>query len=1723
MASIGELSVFISAETARAKEALRQVDLVANKSTKSRSVFIGADTQKAVADINKVDEAASSLNKNLSSTNATLKKTSNSFDAGKLSQEFIYLNKRVERVKESVSELRETLKLVGAQKVVDIADAITLTLLARINPELFQEQITQGIVEGVKAGANKSKDILYRNFFSSVSEGISDGINTLARIGFAGQGLLFIVQPIKAAFEGLFNFTLGQNIKLQDTILATATTLATTADVIAANGDKIVDPFERIKALQGPVEDAIDSIRERSLKLAGVTSSQVIDVFSVVATSIGQINGSLKDAEDLAIAFTASLGTLGIPLFQARQEVGSILGGYITEDSLLARRLGITNQQVREAKTQSGGITKFLLDKLSTAEAGQEILAKGFRGVTSNIAELFELIGLAVGKPLLDPLVNSLNAAFEVLFKFKQLLTDVGQLISGTLVRAFQVAFEPFVNSKYVQNLGKQFKAITEPLKELQNITKGDKGSFLERAIIGTNPDKVPQVLQGTIKGLRSIKNEIMLAARSAGDPIKRILTDERADTGFSNPMPQRIASLPLLDPTVFNQGWDTVTSTLEEVTKAFGKFAFEFAKFKIREVADYIRLLADTINALGLAFLGAANFVASFANLVSTLLQMPLIRYFNQLRLATQLVGISDFVDNLRILTIVGLGVYRTMQSVTFAFDNFQKGVHGIALAAKVAAGGMTATTTALHGLSMSGRIFAVGGDITARVMDKLGTVLGYTSAEIEKCKKNFGTMDSAMKVVKSTMRSLLGQMLMWNVAFIGINLLLGFLITTFSNWMEEQRKARREAELLNKVTNTTADQLIKLQNSADPNDQRLFTKSIRETEEAMAGLGETIDEDMKKLDELNKKYKHLETKEMEGVNDEHGVLLITPGEERRGLEYLQKQLELQNKIETLIGRRRFEAYRWFVEKREELEKKIEGEKAKYEALDRKKKAVLRAKELKKEASLMGKRRTDLEKKIAKFRTDLNREIANREFSARMNNDRRRAQAELEAAKLRIRIDKKRALELLEGEEGAAAEAKRNLALFIAQRETAEAERQQEETEFTIKIAELTRDLENYKLGIQEKITEMQKKVGEYQTQVANYLERKAKNEAVIRAEGAQKAKDIEEGATGRKEGITGLREGTTGTSTGNHFHIEGVGFTPSEAGVRAIFAEDIRRQLVTKDVPGMREQHPVTGEPSYHAGYDLAGPVGIGQGLPLNLAKGYAVTKFERDVGGYGNQATVTGPDGVQYTVSHLADPGPDFKLPGAGAPSTPLTVNEIPVPEFPDLSLGGDTSGLTIQLERTKELEKRLKDTRELIRQADTAEAFNAIADSLYKLPPVERLQNETTLLKEKLRLIREIEDPERLNALSAIEKERLVTNREYEEARAAVIKEFGEGSQELEDFDKRALARKDKFLKKLEDQEEITLSLIDLQKQLSIASDMKALTKQNRLNVNKNLITSRAALLASTEYSAFDQQRILAEGRIETERLDREAKYGGPLEGEALAMFEEFKKSELVNAEKLAEIQILQEKFQDLGKIASDVGTAISNVFTEGFADIVSGAASVQDVLGNMFKRIADSFMQMAQKIIAEMLKMYIFKQLVNIFNPAGAAASSGPTEVSSIDFGTGAKMWDAQFMEQSIPLKPFATGGIVTGPTPALIGEGGLNEAVVPLPNGKSIPVDFGGTKLMQGNVTSNVTVNVENNGDTSSTLTGSEAGKLGKAIDTAVRRVIMEEKRAGGLLQNGRR
>lgn len=117
------------------------------------------------------------------------------------------------------------------------------------------------------------------------------------------------------------------------------------------------------------------------------------------------------------------------------------------------------------------------------------------------------------------------------------------------------------------------------------------------------------------------------------------------------------------------------------------------------------------------------------------------------------------------------------------------------------------------------------------------------------------------------------------------------------------------------------------------------------------------------------------------------------------------------------------------------------------------------------------------------------------------------------------------------------------------------------------------------------------------------------------------------------------------------------------------------------------------------------------------------------------------------------------------------------------------------------------------------------------------------------------------------------------------------------------------------------------------------------------------------------------------------------------------------------------------------------TAIGDAFSASFKGIVSGAMTAREGLSNFFKSVGDYFIDMAARIAAEALKLQAIQLLQRLLNPLGFAASDMSLPGLT---GTGALSNGPMFAGGA-----FAEGGFVTGPTRALIGEGGEPEYVIP--------------------------------------------------------------------------
>lgn len=381
-------------------------------------------TIRVVAETKDADDKVNKLDRHLESIERSRK----------IHIEMPDLDAAVRNVQALGSALKTTYKIASAIPLVsgrinDIKDLASITTTS-----------AQNVAKTLKAVASASPSKILTTSFTATTGAVNELAKRTSNLGYTIFGVTQSVNVLRAAFGGMFTETIGREIKLQEALLRTKTTLASTADV-AVNGKRITDPFKAIVALGKPIDETIESIRMRSLEIAGTTSDAIIQVFGTVASQIGNVGGSLKDAEDLAITFSAALGTLGLSdPYYATQEIRSILTGTIDNNSILARSLGLTNEEVNKAKNSAEGLVGFLERRLAAFTAGQSLAAKGFAGITSNIQEFSEEIKRAFGRGMLAPLLEGLTVLYErlqVIFKASFGIADAVGSAFGAVGRGF--------------------------------------------------------------------------------------------------------------------------------------------------------------------------------------------------------------------------------------------------------------------------------------------------------------------------------------------------------------------------------------------------------------------------------------------------------------------------------------------------------------------------------------------------------------------------------------------------------------------------------------------------------------------------------------------------------------------------------------------------------------------------------------------------------------------------------------------------------------------------------------------------------------------------------------------------------------------------------------------------------------------------------------------------------------------------------------------------------------------------------------------------------------------------------------------------------------------------------------------------------------------------------------------------------------------------------------
>jgi len=203
---------------------------------------------------------------------------------------------------------------------------------------------------------------------------------------------------------------------------------------------------------------------------------------------------------------------------------------------------------------------------------------------------------------------------------------------------------------------------------------------------------------------------------------------------------------------------------------------------------------------------------------------------------------------------------------------------------------------------------------------------------------------------------------------------------------------------------------------------------------------------------------------------------------------------------------------------------------------------------------------------------------------------------------------------------------------------------------------------------------------------------------------------------------------------------------------------------------------------------------------------------------------------------------------------------------------------------------------------------------------------------------------------------------------------------------------------------------------------------------------------------------------------------------------------------------------KDNLQEMKVLTDGMAHSLEENMTSAFTALVQGTVSAKQAFANMA-------MSILKDISAMIVKMMVFRMLSSMFGttpvPTAGVSSIASQNASLPDARNLFDYRNGGVSSNGKKLQGYATGGVARGSTsgyPAMLHG---TEAVVPLGNGRSIPVQMSGN----GGSTNNIVVNISTDGQSSKEgSSGPDMGKLGGAIATAVQVELQNQKRSGGIL-----
>lgn len=303
---------------------------------------------------------------------------------------------------------------------------VLITIAARLGQ--LQAGLNQATAALTAAVAQMKSQL---NSLSSSSAASSNAIaQSMQKAGTHVRGLSMEYLKLQAAFKAynlvsdFVKMGVETNAAMETARLGIASIITAQTKMKDASGSAVTGAAKLDAALQ------ISAEQFQKLRIAGIqtaaTTTELVESYQA-ALSAGLAAGlNFDQIRQISVRIVQAAQAMGMPMRYMREEVQSMLRGQITQNSVVAKNLGLTGAQVR-LWIQQGDLAKNLLERLDAFGAVGEKVAQSWNGVTSNMREAFQVLSMEMSSTMFSSLEKGMNDALGRVFNTS----------TGTIAKSF--------------------------------------------------------------------------------------------------------------------------------------------------------------------------------------------------------------------------------------------------------------------------------------------------------------------------------------------------------------------------------------------------------------------------------------------------------------------------------------------------------------------------------------------------------------------------------------------------------------------------------------------------------------------------------------------------------------------------------------------------------------------------------------------------------------------------------------------------------------------------------------------------------------------------------------------------------------------------------------------------------------------------------------------------------------------------------------------------------------------------------------------------------------------------------------------------------------------------------------------------------------------------------------------------------------------------------------